>query len=1170
MFNSLLTFGAKSVDPKILEQTLTVRVNIVNEIEKNCVNKIDNSATWQSLIIAPRGSGKTHLIKVLYHRLKENNKIASKSVIAYMSEDEVGISNFTDLLVSILRAFIRYNEPGSETLESQISEASFIKDANKRKNFIKDILLKFAGKRIIILLIENFDNILKALGEEGQGNLRDFIHLYNNLSIIATSQNLIASITNSKSPFYNFFNIFQLEKLDFEQSVNFLEAIAKSEGFNELADEIKKPELESKLRAIYELTEGNHRLLVTFYNFLKADYKSELSGIFIKVMNDLKPYYEQFINALPPQQQKIVKYLSLNRRALSGKEIAIACFIEPNVISKQLSLLFDKGMIDKNKSGKDVFYELKEPLMRICFEISENPHGISGLFIDFLKVYYDRRVIQEKYIIFKYGARFQDKEIKNKYENEALMYSMVLSEHEQEKILFSHKVFDTIADYKQLDSIIHSPETGPLKKIDLSYDSFKKGNDLMVEKKYVEAVKCYQEAAELYPNNDTLLFQIGLAYGYLGKNEEALINFQKAIELNPGYDSAYANIGVALLNLKKYDEAIAAFQNAIRINPNDENYFVHLGSIFGNTGKPKDALINFQKAVKLNPEYDWAYFLMGLALSDLEQYKEAIDACQNAARINPNDENYFVHLGSLFGNTGKLEDALINFQKAVELNPENGEAYYGLGFTFSKLEQNKEAIEAFSKAVEIEPNNDEAYFGLGLMFSKLEQNKEAIEAFRKVVEINPKNGDAYLLMGLVLSDLEQYKEAIKASQKVVEFNPENEWAYLLMGIVFSELEQYKEVIKASRKAVEIDPNNKWAYILMGHAFSDLEQYEEAIEAFHKVVDIDSNNDEAFYHMGLAFFNLEQYNEAIKAYQEAVEIDPKNDEAYCGLGIAFLNLEQYKVALKAYKKALEINPKNGEAYYGLGIAFLNLEQYKEAIGAIRKVIGIDPNNDEAYFLMGLAFSNLEQYKEAINAYRKVTEINPEYENVHNNMGLNYLRIGEIDNAFEAFNIGLKINPENTNTNFSLLGAYIRINDLNKSKDLTNKLISKAKSNLLTIALIKDIFYNLFRFGSDAFMKSYFGFIIKLLLKERKGKELWKSLPDALFDILINIEDYENERLNNIEKTLTETLAEYKESIIPLKMFNVGVGYLKNMEKNDIYRLSKEERKLFKEAVLDKRE
>lgn len=793
MINSLLTFGAKSVKPEILEQTLTVRKETVNEIEKNCVNKTLNSSTLQSLIISPRGSGKTHIVKVLYHRLKNNKKLSNKLVIAYMSENEVGIANFTDLMVSILRAFARYNEVGSETLEAQISEASLIKDNNKREIFVKDILIGFADKRIIILLIENFDKILKYLRSQGQRSLRDFIHQYNNLSIIATSQNLIANLQDSKSPFYNFFNVFQLNKLDYKGTVRFLEAIAKMEGNLKLMDEIKKPEFEGKLRAIYELTEGNHRLLVTFYSFLKADFKSELSGIFIKVMNDLKPYYEQFVNALPAQQQKIVKHLSLNREAVSGKEIARACFIEPNVFSKQISLLYERGMIDKNKSGKDVFYELKEPLMRICFEISESPNGISKLFVDFLSDYYDRQILREHYLKFKYGARFQSEEIKNKYEHEALMYAMVLSPIEQNTITLAHNFLLEAKSQDELYSKIHDIDTIARKQIKLSTENFNTGNAFIIQN------------------------------------------------------------------------------------------------------------------------------------------------------------------------------------------------------------------------------------------------------------------------------------------------------------------QYKKGIESLEKVIETDPNYYFAY----------------------------------YNMGIAFLSLKQYEEAIKSFQKAVEIKSDDDAALNGLGVALGNLGRHKKALKNFQKAAEINP----------------------------------DNDAAYYNMGKAFSNLKQYDDAIKSYQRDIEINPDNDGTYNSLGLIYLKVDKIDNAFEAFHKGLEIKPDNKYTNFSLLSAYVRINDQNKSKELMINIINKVENDLLIIFLTEDVFFNLFRFGSDAFIKSYFDFLLRLMLKKKKDSQLWKALPDSLFDILINIEDYDKERLNNIEKALTELLIEYQESIIPLKMFNIGVAYLKNNDKNAIFKLSKEERKLFKEAVLN---
>ncbi|NOQ24565.1 MAG: tetratricopeptide repeat protein [Bacteroidales bacterium] len=1068
MINSLLTFGAKSVDPKILEQTLTVRAEIVNEIEKNCVNKTKKSTTWQSLVIAPRGSGKTHLIKVLYHRLKQNKEISNKSVIAYMSEDEVGIANFTDLMVSIIRAFVRYGESGSETLESQISEASLIKDLDKRTIFVKDILLNFAKKRIVILLIENFDKILKALDSQGERSLRDFIHLYNNLTIIATSQNLIANLQDSKNPFYNFFNISQLEKLNFEETVKFLGVIAKTEGNNELASEIKKNELEGKLKAIYELTEGNHRLLVTFYSFLKADFKSELSGIFIKVMNDLKPYYEQFINDLPPQQQKIVKHLSLNRGAISGKEIAVACFIEPNVISKQFSLLFEKGMIDKNKSGKDVYYELKEPLMRICFEISENPNGISSLFVDFLSAYYDGKILKEQYLKFKYGARFQCEEIKGKYENEAMMYGLVLSELEREKISFAHKAFTKIDNYTELENIINSSDKGALKQIDSSYENFKKGNDLIEENKLEEAVVYYKKSASLYPENDNLFYKMGLAF----------------------------------FNLKQYKEAVEALQ----------------------------------KAVELSPINEGAYFRLGSAFFNLEQYKETIEA----------------------------------FQKTVELNPKNEVAYFGLGSVFLNLKQYKAAIEAFQKAIELGLDNEAAYDGLGIAYLALKQFREAINVFQKYVELNSGNEKVFRGLGLAFISLELYEEAIEAFQKVVKLNPEDVEVFQVMGIAYSNLKQYKETIGAYKKVVELNPKNEFAFYGLGDAFQNLKQYKEAIKAYQKSVEFNPKNEDAYNSLGISFLSIEQYKEAIEAFQNAVELNPRNEGVYLGLGLAFLSLEQYKEAIEAFQNAVELNPRNEDAYYRLGISFFNVEQYKEAVEAIQNAVELNPKNATYFNSLGSVFSNMKQYEEAIQSYQKAIKIKPEKDELFNGLGLAYLEVGDIDNAFETFNKGLELNAENMYTNFSLLGANVRINDQNKSKELLVKLIKKVDDDLLMFSLTDDIFYNLFRFGSEEFIKSYFGFIIKLLLKEKKDEQLWKSLPDSLFNILINIEDYESERLSNIEKTLTERLAEYKESVIPLKMFRIGVSYLKNKEKNDIFKLSKEERKLFKEAVLDERE
>ncbi len=861
MTQSLLSFGAKNVAPEILEKTLTVRKIVVDEIEAKIIDKANKNSTYQTIMIAPRGSGKTHLTKVIYDRLKSNKIISNKIIIAYMPEDPVGIANFTHLLISIIRSFIKYNEPKSEILNELVIKASKIGDLIERENYLKDVINQFVGKRIVIVLIENFNKVLANFKKTGQQKLRDFIHQYNNLSIIATSQSLIKDIQKDDYPFYNFFDIYQLKKLNYDEAANLLKAIATIEKNTKLLEVMDEAFFIGKLKAIYALTEGNHRLLVTFYSFLNAEYKAELSKVFVKVMNNLKPYYEQFVNHLAPEEQRIVEYLSQNRNAIDGKTIATDCFLEKNTSSKQLSNLYQKGMIDRYKSGGTTFYELKEPLLRISFEIGENPNGISKLFIDFLSTFYEQQTIKNKYIEFHYGCHFQHGELKEIYQMEAMMYKEALPPI----VLKDITKFD-----KELKQVKGAEE---LKKI--------------IEKMGIEATKTLESK----------------------------------------------------------------------------------------------------------------FLIDGLEYANKNQYKEAIDC----------------------------------YKKVIEINPKNDATYYNMGFAYGKLDKHKKAIECFNHAIKINLNYNNAYYNMGVAYHELLLYKETIECYKKAVEINSKDEEAYYNMGVVYYELQKYKKTIECYKKTVAINPKNDFAYNNMGTAYGELHQYKEAIECLKKAIEINPNNDYAYINMGNAYRKLHHYKRAIEY--------------------------------------------------------------------YKKAVEINPKNDFAY--------------------------------------------------------------------NNMGITYLKIKKIDKSILAFKNGIKLNPNNFHTKGSLLRAYISANNLIASKKLFAELIKKADNKLLSSILEDDILYYLFRDATHNFSINFCAYLVENLITQNKEQLLWRVLPNALFNVLINIENYSKEILQHIKEMLETHLAKNLEITIPLKLYTVGVEYLKGEEKNALFKLSKEERELFKKQILDKR-
>jgi hypothetical protein len=385
--NYLQTFNPIESKAELLEKTLIGRKDLVDLLEKLVIESATSGNKHQRLIIGPRGSGKTHLLRVLYNRLSSRNEIKNKLKIAYLCEDEYGIAAFLDFIIRIFRAFIKWDPKNSNYLNEEINKLKKVPIHDQEKIAVKILLNHIKGKTLLIIA-ENISNIFDGIEKEGQRKLRDLVQQYPYFTFMASNQALFKDVQYEDKPFHNFFKITHLKKLTLEAAILFLKSIAEWEEKADFLKFLDEPEGKGRIHAIYDITGGNHRLLVTFYYFLKVDYKNSLSYSFIKTINDLIPYYQSFMNQLSAQQQKIVQYLCQIRKPSNVKNIAENCFSSQNTISKQMSTLEKLKYVDATSAGKETFYELSEPLLRICFEVKENRGRHIRLFIDFLGNFY--------------------------------------------------------------------------------------------------------------------------------------------------------------------------------------------------------------------------------------------------------------------------------------------------------------------------------------------------------------------------------------------------------------------------------------------------------------------------------------------------------------------------------------------------------------------------------------------------------------------------------------------------------------------------------------------------------------------------------------------------------------------------------------------------------------
>jgi small glutamine-rich tetratricopeptide repeat-containing protein alpha len=107
----------------------------------------------------------------------------------------------------------------------------------------------------------------------------------------------------------------------------------------------------------------------------------------------------------------------------------------------------------------------------------------------------------------------------------------------------------------------------------LSADQLKqKGNELVGQTKYKEAIGCYTRAIELAPSNHILFANRAAAHTHMKDYKSAIIDCEHCIALNDSYAKAYSRLGTALFYDGNYRRAVDAYSKASQLEPEDENH----------------------------------------------------------------------------------------------------------------------------------------------------------------------------------------------------------------------------------------------------------------------------------------------------------------------------------------------------------------------------------------------------------------------------------------------------------------------------------------------------------------------------------------------------------------------------------------------------------------------
>ena len=787
-------YSPGNMDRQSLEALFVGRGDDMEDVLSRVTTSIRSPEKHYILLVGPRGSGKTHFLALAYHRLMDRVDAADARdsvAVALLNEEEWGVASFLDLVVRILRSLVE-EAPALDTEIAAIYDR-FSKDPADAETFAVARLRQCTQGKTLLLLCENLVDLFHGLGEEGQKRWRAAIQEDGNWTIVASTPSLFSAIRLQKNPFYGFFTIRNLKKIDLDTGIELLAKKAVHEGETDLAEFLRTPLGRARARAIHHLAAGNHRAYVVLFDFLNKESLEDLVGPFMDMVDDLTPYYQDRMRQLPPAQRKIVEFLCLEGKPTTIKDISTPCLMSHQTAAKQIGELSTAGFVGRTRSGRNTFCELAEPLMRICIEVKDNKTQHFRLFVEFLRHWFTTRELERRHATFRHDEH--STYLDRVHVEEAVRCS--LADKHEPLVDALHVEAERCWDAGDYGGLATIQET--LVQDSGSAEDYRRWVLALVEASDgPSAISAGREAAEKCPDEANVHYWLTRAYLMEERFAEALSAIDRAIALD-GEDAAYRCIRAdVLLGLGQLTEAIQDAQAVLDTDANHWHSLIQIINALVPLGRLADAEVRARDLIRLAPAEPTALF--------------------TAAK-------FYLY-------QDRLDETLELVDKMLDINADDQRARHLRGFVLFRMEDYRRASDELRQSASHHPNSISTHCWLAdsLLFSG--EWEEAIDVAEHLIEIDPTHSHAHYVRGEALIELGRPADTIAAFDELVPTSDCN--SLLAAASCVRGIGDYASTSRYLDRVAELQPDNRELWIERTRLHIDAGAFDAAAESAARI------------------------------------------------------------------------------------------------------------------------------------------------------------------------------------------------------------------------------------------------------------------------------------------------------------------------------------------------
>lgn len=567
-----------------------------------------------------------------------------------------------------------------------------------------------------------------------------------------------------------------------------------------------------------------------------------------------------------------------------------------------------------------------------------------------------------------------------------------------------------------------------LKKDPDSFDGLRlRGDVLVVDRKYDEALQAFERANTIRPNDPNVvraLAKVLFQQNRDGEGEQLLQHFL-TLRKDP---QAYDILEEHYLRGQRSADAESLLHAEIAALPQDAHPLLELAKLDRAAGRNAEMSQELGKILNDPADFPEGHAAVGDFYAGYREWSAALAQYRAGMQGSANKDLYHGRVERALEALGKREEAIAELNEMLKAKPKDPVLRLQRAVL---LRQSQNAQEQDLAGTELKalagqyPQNEAVQYNLALWYWGRGDAAAALAMAHKSAELRKDYIGPRLLEGQIAQSSQQYLAALQAANEVLALDPANFDGRLLRAAALVGSKSYRQAESDLSLLSKQQPNSKDVELIEAALAAGEKDYAKAETLYRRLYQAGSPDLRPLQGLLALCIVQHQPEKAQALLNDEIKLQPDSRPVRLMLAAVAAQQNKFDVASQQYRWLASKDPKSAQPYFALGQLYQREGATKDALASYEKAAALAPGDAKILSATALLEGDNGQFQQAIPMLKKELALNPNDDTAMNNLAFDLADTGtDLDQALSLAQKVARKFPDNPAVLDTLGWVYVK--------------------------------------------------------------------------------------------------------------------------------------------------